>query len=199
LAGAEVTPLCISRRGVDLAVPTPELAQEYYEICALIDRHNRCRHDDFKLETKVLTKLWNSRVKLSFFGVIVVDTWKVYRGCREPIHGFKDGDHDRLYLRLAEMLIEKNHDDARAVARRAARRETEAEAEHPVFYPEEPRTTPTKKTKKKNGHDTKQATCISEGCTKRTTHVCNECLKETGCVVFVCSQRVEDRDGILKQ
>jgi len=41
-----------------LTVPQPVVAETYYGCCAQIDRHNRCRQDDLRLENKLVTHDW---------------------------------------------------------------------------------------------------------------------------------------------
>jgi len=67
---------------VALAVPQPLVAETYYGCCAQIDRHNRCRQDDLRLEHKLVTHDWSMRVNLSFLGMCVVDAWLLYSGAR---------------------------------------------------------------------------------------------------------------------
>ena len=43
---------------VALTVPQPVVAETYYGCCAQIDRHNRCRQDDLRLENKLFTHDW---------------------------------------------------------------------------------------------------------------------------------------------
>ena len=50
---------------VALTVRQPEVAQLYYGCCSQIDRHNRCRQDDQRLERKLGTHDWSMRVNIS--------------------------------------------------------------------------------------------------------------------------------------
>jgi hypothetical protein len=70
----------------------------------MIDRHNRYRQDDLQLEKKLQTKEWSMRVGMSIFGIIVVDSWLVYKeatGTSENVADFFSG--------LAEELINNNY------------------------------------------------------------------------------------------
>ena len=49
----DVTPNANAER-VNLVIPKPKAAQVYYNSCAAIDQHNRCRQDDLMLE-KIVT------------------------------------------------------------------------------------------------------------------------------------------------
>ena len=53
----------------------PKAAEEYYDSCAQIDRHNRSRQANLKIETKYGTNHWDKRVNLNVFDAVCVDTW----------------------------------------------------------------------------------------------------------------------------
>jgi hypothetical protein len=91
---------------VELQIPQPEAAEVYYSTCAMIDRHNRYTQDDLQLEKKLQTKEWSMRVGMSIFGIIVVDSWLVYKeatGTSETVADFFSG--------LAEELIINNNNN----------------------------------------------------------------------------------------
>ena len=67
---------------VVLTVPQPHVAETYYTCCSQIDRHNRCRQDDLRLEHKLVTHDWSMRVNLSLLGMCEVDAWMLYSGAR---------------------------------------------------------------------------------------------------------------------
>jgi hypothetical protein len=46
---------------IELTVTQPEATQFYYDACGKIDRHNRCRQDDLKLEKNIGTMDWSAR------------------------------------------------------------------------------------------------------------------------------------------
>lgn len=60
---------------VVLTVPQPKAVELYYSCCAHIDRHNRYRQDDLRLEQKLGTHDWSLRVNLSVLGMCIVDSW----------------------------------------------------------------------------------------------------------------------------
>jgi hypothetical protein len=66
---------------VELDIPQPQGAELYYSACGMIDRHNRCRHDDLQLEKKLGTLDWSMRVNTSLLGMCIVDTWYAYSQC----------------------------------------------------------------------------------------------------------------------
>eukprot|EP00168_Porphyra_purpurea_P004846 TRINITY_DN15871_c0_g1_i1.p2 TRINITY_DN15871_c0_g1~~TRINITY_DN15871_c0_g1_i1.p2 ORF type:complete len:160 (-),score=11.26 TRINITY_DN15871_c0_g1_i1:9-488(-) len=65
---------------VALTVPQPLVAETYYGCCSQIDRLNRCRQDDLRLEHKLVAHDWSMRVNLSLLGMCVVDAWLLYIG-----------------------------------------------------------------------------------------------------------------------
>jgi len=69
---------------VAVSVTQPEVAEIYYSRCAQIDRHNRCRKDDLRLEQKLGTHDWSQRLNLSLLGVCIVDAWMLHSGARGP-------------------------------------------------------------------------------------------------------------------
>ena len=92
---------------VELSIPQPAAAEIYYTAVAKIDRHNRCRQDNLQLEQKLQTQKWGTRVNLTIFSMIVVDTWLVYSSCTGVNKGEKQCD---FYAYLAEELIDNNYD-----------------------------------------------------------------------------------------
>ena len=79
------------------------MIKKYYDICADIDFHNRQRQDDMELERIVKTETWWERVCMSVFGVIAVDTAKVYS---EVVHQSEvDEIRDDLFKKLTHEMI----------------------------------------------------------------------------------------------
>jgi hypothetical protein len=56
----------------------------YYKTIGAIDHHNRYRPDNLCINRKLLTKDWSKRVNLTILAIIVVDTYKVYKGLPFP-------------------------------------------------------------------------------------------------------------------
>ena len=50
---------------VEFTIPQPKAAEEFYDSCAQIDRHNRSRQANLKIETKYGTNDWDKRVNLT--------------------------------------------------------------------------------------------------------------------------------------
>ena len=79
------------------------MIKKYYDVCADIDCHNRQRQDDMELERIVKTETWWERVCMSVFGVIAVDTEKVYS---EVVHQSEvDEIRDDLFKKLTHEMI----------------------------------------------------------------------------------------------
>jgi len=92
---------------VALNVKLPQVAQAYYECCAQIDRHNRCRQNDLQLEHKLQTHDWSMRVNLSLLGMCVVDSWLLYCGARGANAALTQR---QFYEDLAAQLIDNTFD-----------------------------------------------------------------------------------------
>jgi hypothetical protein len=90
---------------VELTIPEPEACVIYYDTCAAIDRHNRCRQDDLMLERKMKTHDWSNRVTMSVLGMCIVVTWYAYSQCKDTTETQKE-----LYSALAVELIDNSYD-----------------------------------------------------------------------------------------
>jgi hypothetical protein len=86
---------------VHMTIDVPKAAEIYYSTCGKIDQHNRCRQDTLNLEKKLETKEWNRRVNMSIFGMIVVDSWMLYKGCTG---GEKMGQMEYYKARIKDSL-----------------------------------------------------------------------------------------------
>ena len=92
---------------VAVSVTQPEVAEIYYSCCAQIDRHNRCRQDDLRLERRLGTHDWSQRGNLSFLGVCIVDAWMLHSGARGPAASLEQAT---FYEDLASGLIDNTFD-----------------------------------------------------------------------------------------
>ena len=153
---------------VDITFEQPEFAELYYSANAKIDQHNRKRQDDLQLERKLGTKDWSSRVNLTLFGMMVVDAWLLFNGCR----GYnKEVSQREFYILLADQLIHNSED---AMELRSARK-------RPAEVPADPspkvhgyggiHLSPGKKKKKKKPTQAAQIRCVV--CGKQTTMICS--------------------------
>ena len=53
----------------------PKVCETCYSTCVSVYRHNRCLHQDLKLEKKFQTKRWSLSVNTSIMAMIFVDEW----------------------------------------------------------------------------------------------------------------------------
>jgi hypothetical protein len=171
---------------LEIIIPQPKAAELYYSACGMIDRHNRSRQDTLMLERKLGTTNWSTRVNLSIFGMIVVDTWLAYSLCTGigRANGREEKQKD-FYTALAEELVDNQYDN---VGSRRVFVEANLDSDSPALSRStgEPRSglyahlTPTKKRRKnKDGSFSSnrlQGRCLV--CSKKTTYVCSVCKDE---------------------
>jgi len=100
---------------VVLTVSQPQVAKTYYTCCSQIDRHNRCRQDNLRLEHKLVTHDWSMRVSLSLLGMCVVIAWMLHSEARG---GTATLNQSEFYEDLAEQLIDNAFDAVGFRARR---------------------------------------------------------------------------------
>lgn len=70
-----------------------------------MDAHNRHRHDSLHLEKKIETKDWSKRVNLSILGMIIVDSFLIYKQL-----GISNEKASEFYKKLVEELIDNEYD-----------------------------------------------------------------------------------------
>ncbi|KAI2514170.1 Transposase IS4 [Fragilaria crotonensis] len=176
---------------VNLVVSQPQIVEIYYSTCSAIDKHNRLRQDDLRIEKKVETVNWSTRVNLSIFAMIVVDSWLVY-------NAFTQGralNQKEFYSVLAEELFDNDYNN-RGQPSSAARRSFQQEACIKAVESGSPKSgvlahlTPIKRFKNNiNGQPTTfryQGRC--KECQTKTTWQCSDC-EENGKTVFLCSTK----------
>ena len=173
---------------MELTVDQPHVCEVYYESCGKIDQHNRHRHDTLKLEHKLRTKWWYSRVWQTILGMIFVDTWLVYSKTTRTTE-----TQAEFYEKLAEEMIDNDYDN-RGAARAASMTDTQvAVAGSPYSISSmsvcSARTTPNKtKSKSGKGYKTNQIRC--QVCNTKTIEMCKICLDQRGVRgAGVCSPR----------
>jgi len=171
---------------VAVSVPQPEVAEIYYGCCAQIDRHNRCRQDDLRLEHKLGTHDWSQRVNISLLGVCIVDAWLLHSGARGPA-SLKQA---AFYEDLASGLIDNTFDSTGARPRAAT---GDTNPTPPLGYGVGVHLTPTTKRRHPSaggaGVFLAQRRCCV--CTTHTsTLVCSECRQpDGGREMFVCGAK----------
>jgi hypothetical protein len=167
---------------VTFQIKQPLVAELYYDCCAMIDRHNRCRQDDLMLERKFVTMDWSVRVGHSLLGMIIVDSWLLYVGARGKLRSMNQRE---FYETLCLELIDNNFD----VIGLRSRTPQDAPVQLTPTSGAGPHATPTKKMKldkeKKETSARAQRDCVV--CKSRTTRVCSECRSEGKGEVFVCN------------
>ena len=164
-------------------IAQPKAAETFYKGAAKIDQHNRHRQDTLRLERKLETNEWHKRVATTIFGMIVIDSYLLCKGCT------KIGDlHEPSFFieKLGEQLIDNDYDRTnlrtRSSNKRRSREVTMAALPLEIDTSQYlTNTTPTKQRKKnpKTGALTmcKQGRCIV--CKKTwVTTVCRECQKD---------------------
>jgi hypothetical protein len=173
---------------MEINVPQPEVADIYYSCCAAIDRHNRCRQADLRLEKKFQVKEWSFRVNSSLLAMIIVDSWLIYSGAVGEGRAMSQGE---FYEALATELIENKWDGVEL------RQRVTSDIE-PANWADRPRSgisahlTPTKrKRKNKDGETLPYALFGNCGECKRfkSRFLCSVCSDEDGmlCKTFLCN------------
>lgn len=93
-------------RHVDISVPQPSFVGRYYELCAAMDRHDRCLRDDLMLERKIGIKHWHFRLTCSILGILIVDSWLMYSGVQR---GLEMLPQHLFYIQLATFLLKQRY------------------------------------------------------------------------------------------
>ena len=102
---------------LEITIPQPKCAEEYYSSCAMIDRHNRSRQSTLDIEKKFRTQKWDMRVNLSILSIIIVDTWCV---TKEILGERYEATESTFYTKLAEEMIENTIDEAHSTRSRTS-------------------------------------------------------------------------------
>ena len=129
---------------VELSAPQLE-AEIYYSGCGVIDRHNRCRQGDLMLEQKFATADWSMRVDCSIIGMIIVDSWLVYKGCGSVRLDMAQTD---FYIALSEEPIDNDYHTGVATSKRMNAHESSAMKHGVPRSGIGPHLTPTKRRRK---------------------------------------------------
>jgi Transposase IS4 len=92
---------------VTFQIAQPKAAELYYSACGNVDQHNRDRQDALKLERKIGTLNWATRVNHTILGMCIVDAWKVYS--RLAFTSPSESQNE-FYGHLAAELIDNTYD-----------------------------------------------------------------------------------------
>jgi len=173
---------------VPLTIRQPQVAEVYYQSCAQIDRLNRCRQDDLRLEHKCGTHDWSTRVNMSILGMCVVDSWILYAGARGPLGRETQA---QFYEDLEADLIE-NRFDSTGLRDRAVSGSAAGPPEVASSYGVGTHLTLTLK-RRKLIDSSKSAFLAQRNCrvcrTRQTNLVCSTCRECGGEEVFLCAPR----------
>jgi hypothetical protein len=184
---------------ITMTIKQPQIAELYYTTCGAIDRHNRYRQDDLRIEKKVETKDWSVRVNLSIFAMIVVDTWLVYNAFKNaPAGNQRKCLQKEFYSILAEELIDNSYDSRGQGTRRTRSSPNGTSYQEACIRAVEngcaragvlTHLTPVKRLKNAHGEKTSfryQGRC--KECQKKTTWQCSDC-NDNEKVVFLCATK----------
>jgi len=159
-----------------LTVPQPLVVETYYQCCAQIGRHNRCRQDDLRLEDELVTHDWSMRVNLSLLGMCVVDAWLLYAGARGPAAALIQ---NQFYEDLAAQLIDNTYESLGLRQRGVPGAVAGSDGTPVVCFGVGVHLTPTLKRRKGDSEHRAQRDC--RVCkSSRTTLVCSSCRDGTG-------------------
>jgi len=171
---------------VAVSVPQPDVAEIYYGCGAQIDRHNRCRQDDLRLDHKLGTHDWSQRVNISLLGVCIVDALLLHSGARGPA-SLKQA---AFYEDLASGLIDNTFDSTDARPRAAT---GETRPTPPLGSGVGVHLTPTTKRLHRSAGGAgvflaQRRCCVCA--THTSTLVCSECRqRDGGREMFVCGAK----------
>ena len=159
----------------------PSIAETYYMAASQIDRHNRCRQDDLKLEKKFLVKEWSQRVNTSLLAICIVDAWLLYKGDRGSRGTMTPND---FYSTLAEELVDSTYmiPGTRSTTARSTTTDVTSSGIGPHLTPT------TRKRKRADGSVTNQ--CYQGHCrickTIKTKYTCSECTSTFAQDYWIC-------------
>jgi hypothetical protein len=152
---------------VIIEVAQPMAIAKYYKGAGTIDRHNRLRADELRLDRNLGTKHWDKRFNLGVLGIICVDAYLFFQQVVSANN--RTTSCLEFFGRLADELID-NQEDCRVTRASAASQDIAATAT--------PMVRKTLKKKGKGNHRA-QGRCGCKGCTKQTVYVCSKCTHPT--------------------
>ncbi|KAL3781821.1 LOW QUALITY PROTEIN: hypothetical protein ACHAW5_001131 [Stephanodiscus triporus] len=155
---------------VIIEVPQPKAIAKYYKGAGTIDRHNRIRADELRLDRNLCTKHWDKRFNLDVLGIICVDTYLF----------FNRSANNRMMscLEFFGRLVDKLVDNQEGI------RVTRAAADPGVggngaAVEAEPTVWKTIKMKHKKSTHRAQGRCGSKDCTRKSIFICSVCTDAT--------------------
>jgi hypothetical protein len=159
---------------VIIDVDVPKAIEMYYEGAGTIDRHNRIRAAELRMDRNLATKHWDKRFNLGVLGIICVDA---YLFSQQVVHADnRTTSCLEFFGSLADELIDNT--DGIRVTRGAAENQV-AEA---AVAAEPPTMRWTIRAKKRKGavkEGAGQGRCGHKSCKEYTSHVCSKCTHAT--------------------
>lgn len=171
-------------RRIRATVNQPKVVEEYYNTCAAIDQHNRCRQDDLQLDRKIEVKTWDRRVNLGILGFCVADSWKLYRSGK----GISiELSQKEFYEQLADALFDHEFG---STSRHRETVDLKMERDSPGSR-RATHLTPTKRRRSAKGELTPyRAQCRCRGCVQRkSSQICSTCFGENSVEHFYCHSK----------
>ena len=158
---------------VIIEVAQPKAIATYYKGAGTIDRHNRIRANELRMDRNLATRHWDKRFNLGVLGIICVDAYLFFQ---QVVHA----DNKMIsclefFCKLADELIDNNE----------GIRMTRAAAEQDVggvvnaASAATPTVRRTLRLKHSNRGHHAQGRCSIKGCTKHSVYVCSVCTHAT--------------------
>ncbi len=160
----------------------PNVAELYYQAASQIDRHNRCRQDDLRLEKKFRVREWSTRVNTSLLAICIVDAWLLYKGNRGSRYSMSPNE---FYSTLAEQLIDNTYmaPSTRSTAAQTVVNDVTKSGIGPHL------TSTSRKRKREDGTVTNalyQGKCRVCHQNRKTKWICSECTRTQSTDYWVC-------------
>jgi hypothetical protein len=157
---------------VIIKVPQPKAIAKYYKGAGTIDRHNRIRADELRLDRNLATKHWDKRFNLGVLGIICVDSYLFYQ---QVVHANnRTMSCLEFFGRLADELV--NNQEGIRITQAAADPDAGGNGAADAA---EPTVRKTLKMKHKKSTHRAQGRCGCKGCTRKSIFVCSVCTDAT--------------------
>ncbi len=91
-----------------IEVAQPKAIKRYYEGAGTIDRHNRVRANELRMDRNLATKHWDKRFNLGVLGIICVDVYLFFQQVVRADE--RTASCLEFFGRLADELIDNQED-----------------------------------------------------------------------------------------